>query len=88
MWGLLHKYTALCIPVFWAVVFSVDEIFWIFILKVFVIIILDQVKDVLFQWIIKYLFYSEAFDLRHEIRESSSHAEAEEFAQNGDEVKI
>ena len=29
---------------------------------------------------------SEAFDLRHEIRESSSHAEAEEFAQNGDEV--
>jgi hypothetical protein len=36
----------------------------------------------------KYFFYSEAFDLRHEIRESSSHAEAEEFAQNGDEVKI
>ena len=30
--------------------------------------------------------FSEAFDLRHEIRESSSHAEAEEFAQNGDDV--
>jgi hypothetical protein len=44
---------------------------------------LDQAKVVL-----KYFFYSEAFDLRHEIRESSSHAEAEEFAQNGDEVKI
>jgi len=35
-----------------------------------------------------FIFYyiSEAFDLRHEIRESSSHAEAEEFAQNEDEV--
>ena len=33
------------------------------------------------------LFFSEAFDLRHEIKETSTHAEAETFAQNGEEVR-